>query len=159
MLVTCAGDTYQFYTQGGESLDKTWVVPHKHLSSFTFDVSACHDASILLASILGQVNSSAYEITIGAEENTKAIIRKAINGRFEVVHEALVGGLVLHCDEYRIMWVGWLDGKFEAGVGTAGQDPFVSWTDTSEDFRPIQALSFATGMDAATWNFRQDQGQ
>jgi len=136
---------------------RTWLVVKRNLFVFSVDIASCHEVSILLAGEVAIANRSAYEIVIGALENKQISIKKAVNGIFEIVRYTTISGS-LHCNEFRRFWVSWVDGNLELGSGITGQDVLVSWTDSSEDYKPIQALSLASSIDSAQWSFQQDQG-
>ena len=86
ICLTClAGDSYTITTPGLHRYDLVWLVPHKELNVFSFDVIACSEAMVVLAQVPGIYNRSAYMFAIGGRQNSETLLARAVNGGWQTV--------------------------------------------------------------------------
>ena len=83
---------------------------HTHL---IFQVRATGDAIIAVSALPGSLYVDTLEIVIGADANTRTIMRSGINGTEEAGVDTLD---ILSGDELRWFWIEW-----EAGLMTVGK--------------------------------------
>lgn len=141
-----------------------WLTPIINEQTFTFDVAACKNALIYLTTTVGEITKDAYEITLGADDNRKVLLKKAKDGEFEQVREVNLFSS-LECGIAHPFWVTWADGWIKMGRGETYMYEFLVWEDPDEDYPRIYALSLTNGDEDgdddgnAVWRFKRDQGQ
>lgn len=102
---------------------------------------------------------SSYEITIGAQDNTKLILRKAVDGELVTIKEQELYHS-LNCDLELTFWVTWTDGIVRAGRNHPYVTEFLYWEDPDENYPKIHALSLTSSEETpALWSFGRDQGE
>ncbi|KAH9513942.1 hypothetical protein Btru_031804 [Bulinus truncatus] len=120
----------------------------------TFKIKAKCDAQIALCAIYGSVERKAYEICLGAEENTKSFIRDGSLG--PVKSEAKTVNLLSESD-FHYFWLSWANNKVEVGKGAKyGHSRFLYW-DVPEN-RQFKVNSMAVATSRATkgqWEFAE----
>ena len=82
----------------------------------TFCVQACNDAFVLLKKSQTS-NANTYEINIGAWSNSDSVIRAAVLKTYSVELVKCKTSDILNCTSAVPLWVSWLDGIIEFGMG------------------------------------------
>ena len=89
-------------------------------TSLVFNVRAAHDASIALSFLPANLDIQTAEVVIGADDNTRTVIRKEINGTevASVASEHILSGA-----DFMPFWVTWSGSEISVGKGDIpGQD-------------------------------------
>lgn len=143
------------YQTDGNTYDSfiTSVAAAEHV---VFGVKACQEARLALTEIPGITTRTAYEVTIGAQDNTKCSIASSVRG--DIKQEVACSG-ALSCDNIKYFWISWHDGRVEVGMdSTVGSRRMMTWTPPG--MHTINAVSVMTPEETrGTWEFRVNQGQ
>ncbi|XP_053392841.1 uncharacterized protein LOC123564258 isoform X1 [Mercenaria mercenaria] len=108
----------------------------------TFMIKAKCDAHIALSANYGELHKKTIEVVIGAEHNTRSMIKDGIEG--SVRAEALTAN-VLSGSELRYFWISWGDYKIEVGRGSHyGDGKFLKWNLPDNKRFDITSLAVAT---------------
>ena len=123
------------------------LLGQKHL---IISVRACRDAQIALMEVPGVTTMATYEVTIGANGNTRTMISESVRGE-PVVDVATPA--ILACDVARVFWVSWRMGMLEVGTGASvGSGRVAVWK--HNDSHTVEAASVTTPQDVtAMWVF------
>ncbi|XP_064608502.1 uncharacterized protein LOC135472764 isoform X2 [Liolophura sinensis] len=137
------------------------LVPEVQVSSkefLAFKLKAGGDAHIALSAVYGDLERKTHEIVIGAEGNTKSMIREGSMGLVRT--EALTYN-VLHSNEFRFFWVSWAGGNIEVGRGAKyGQGRFLHWRVPEYKRFNVNCLAVSTGRASrGQWEFAELLGQ
>uniref|UniRef100_A0A2C9LHC9 Uncharacterized protein n=1 Tax=Biomphalaria glabrata TaxID=6526 RepID=A0A2C9LHC9_BIOGL len=120
----------------------------------TFKIKAKCDAQIALCAIYGSVERKAYEICLGAEDNSKSFIRDGSLG--PVKSEAKTVNLLSESD-FHYFWLSWANNKVEVGKGAKyGHARFLCWDVPAN--RQFKVNSMAVATSRATkghWEFAE----
>ncbi|KAK6975253.1 hypothetical protein BgiMline_021599 [Biomphalaria glabrata] len=120
----------------------------------TFKIKAKCDAQIALCAIYGSVERKAYEICLGAEDNSKSFIRDGSLG--PVKSEAKTINLLSESD-FHYFWLSWANNKVEVGKGAKyGHARFLCWDVPAN--RQFKVNSMAVATSRATkghWEFAE----
>ncbi|XP_064608504.1 uncharacterized protein LOC135472764 isoform X4 [Liolophura sinensis] len=133
------------------------LVPEVQVSSkefLAFKLKAGGDAHIALSAVYGDLERKTHEIVIGAEGNTKSMIREGSMGLVRT--EALTYN-VLHSNEFRFFWVSWAGGNIEVGRGAKyGQGRFLHWRVPEYKRFNVNCLAVSTGRASrGQWEFAE----
>lgn len=121
----------------------------------TFVVKACKDASILLSDSHTINPELAYEIIIGAEENTKVVIRELYNDGNLAETEST---FILSCTEQRAFWLSWHNGTARIGFGLVYSVNVIlekQLYEAVEGSYRVNALGLATPTTPGEWRVRE----
>ena len=80
---------------------------------FTFSVTACADARVILTEREGRTDEHVYEFVIGGWKNTRSVIRTNIKGGGRTVMASKLTTDILKCDKHVTFWISWLNGEIE----------------------------------------------
>lgn len=151
---------YSVQTPGDYNYNHFWLVPLANERTFTFTVAGCKDVILTLAQTPTNTLSSAYELTLGAESNTKALLKESDgDGGFNLVREAELYH-ALDCNVGNEFWVTWDGGIIRVGRYNPYQYQFIYWEDPNEQYPKIHGISLANYDDnEALWQFSRDQGE
>ena len=126
-------------------------------NNVTFRVRAQSDARILLLSTPGNIRAPSYEIDIGAEDNTKTVLRvRSVIGEITVEQGTAD---ILSATELRPFWISWMNGTVKFGRGSmAGTSQVISITDPQPTFRKdVHSIAVSsTTVTLAEWEFGDD---
>ncbi|KAK3100647.1 hypothetical protein FSP39_023031 [Pinctada imbricata] len=129
-------------------------IPISNKTFITFMVKAAGDAHLALSAVYGDVDRKTYEIVIGADGNTKSVIRYGAGGT--VVAEAITMNII-SVKEFRYFWISWADHKVEVGRGAKyGHGRFLHWPVPANRQFNVNCLSVST--DTASrgqWEFAE----
>jgi hypothetical protein len=120
----------------------------------TFRVRAAHGASVLLLSTPGNIQAPSYQVDIGAQDNTKTIIRvKSATGETTVEQDTKD---ILSIIELRPFWISWTNGTLKFGTGSiVDASTVISVADPQPAYRR-DVHSLAVSSESATiaeWEF------
>ncbi|KAL4240103.1 hypothetical protein ACF0H5_000897 [Mactra antiquata] len=108
----------------------------------TFMIKAKCDAHIALSATYGELHKKTIEIVIGAENNSKSMIKDGVEG--SVRADALTAN-VLSGNELRYFWISWGSNKIEVGRGAHyGEGKFLEWYLPENKRFGISSLAVAT---------------
>lgn len=123
-----------------------------------FSVRACSSAQIALAETLGNLETNAYEIILGAYDNTQTFIRKQVGGDEAEEGNSVETPGILDCHSYRDFYISWNDGTIEVGSGHSSSHALLTWHDSNP--HEIRDFAMATGpAGSGTWKFPQTSGE
>jgi Farnesoic acid 0-methyl transferase len=150
LFTACAGDKYILYTTSNLGFDQN--VMTTGFKFLTFTVQACNNIHIFLTHLPGVVDTLAYKISLGLQENMMSAIEKL---------PPSVGGQsfntpgILTCSEQE-MWASWTDGRIQVGLGSSVlQNVQFEWIDPQP--YAINAFSLASrDTSHVTWTFPRD---
>ena len=112
-------------------------------SYLTFQIRACHDAQLALATLPTVADVLAYQVIIGGWINTKSAIRHRLSYGTGLDAEVETVG-ILDCQEARGFWVGWAAQRIAVGYGNIPfEAEFLSYTDT--EYRLVTSVGLSTG--------------
>ena len=158
MYCLFAGDVYAVRTPGDRDYHHVWATPLYNEQTFTFYVAACKEAVVVLATTVGDILHDAYELTLGTEDNTKVVLKKAVDGELVVVKEVDLYHS-LNCLLLTRFWVAWDNGIIRAGRGDMYVYQFLYWEDPDENYPRIHGIALTNEDDSdAIWRFPRDQG-
>ena len=120
-----------------------------HKQSFAFEVVACKDAIISLSNGTHHL----AEVVIGAEENTKSII-KSLAGEPIHVEKSTIG--ILNCDSKREFWIQFLYDSVRFGQGSMNEVVILEAYFTN---MLVEVLSISTKGVRGIWTFSQQSGE
>jgi Farnesoic acid 0-methyl transferase len=153
-LFTCAADdSFIVYTDETNAFDH--IVLSTERKFFVFSVKACRSVHVILTRSPGVVDTFAYEVVIGASDNTVSAIRKLPPD--EMVREYDTKD-ILSCETETIFWMTWSDGVIRVGGGNSiGSGELFNMNDDNP--YSINALSLASrDSQQASWQFTKDSG-
>ncbi|KAK3602326.1 hypothetical protein CHS0354_007120 [Potamilus streckersoni] len=129
-------------------------IPVNNKTFLTFMVMASADAHISLSAVYGDVDRKTYEIVIGADGNTKSMIRDGSMGK--VRSEALTIN-VLSKSELHYFWISWGNHHVEVGRGAQyGHGRFLDWNVPPNRQFHVNSLAVATGYAShGQWEFAE----
>lgn len=108
----------------------------------TFMIKAKCDAHIALSANYGELHKKTIEIVIGADHNTRSLIKDGVEGSIRA--EALTAN-VLSGSELRYFWISWGNFKIEVGRGSHyGDGKFLKWNLPENKRFDITSLAVAT---------------
>ena len=143
------GQVYVVYTPAnyfGEH-DFFWLsTPHKR--TFLFDVIACNDAVI---SLLNGTEFT-HEIVLGAQQNTKTIIRPLVGSGSTVEADTVE---VLSCTEKRSFWIQMIQNRLTVGSGQLHEIQLIETTLVN---LTLQAVALSTRGVQGEWTLSQSAG-
>lgn len=107
-----AGDVLIVDTPDQDRFESMWksVVDRQF---FTFSVTACAEAHVILTERQGRTDDHIYEFVIGGWENSRSVIRTNIRGGGRTVMASKLTTDVLKCDQMVTFWISWLNGEIE----------------------------------------------
>jgi len=113
----------------------------KDTKDIVFGLSACRDAQMAFSKVPGIREFSTYELVIGAQGNTKTLLRKSMDGTIVAQVDT---SEILDCSLVRMFWVTWrVAGELSFGIGpVVGQGRLLYFKDPSP--HEINALSVST---------------
>ena len=135
------------------TMNHTWFTVDR--TSIVFEVKACADASLVMASVPFVVSSQVYEIVIGRKNNTGCNIKTNFGGE---PAKSVDSPNILHCDEYRWFWASWTGGHIKLGRGTViDSDLVIDYI--HDNPYAVSAVSIANGYGySGMWRFLKDTG-
>lgn len=138
------------YTFSGYEFDH--YVMTTDLKFLTFTVTACKDVHIFLTHLPGDVNKTAYKISLGLLENLVSTIDK-LPPNAESQNFNTPG--ILSCSEQQ-MWASWSDGLIQIGMGlVVRENVLLEWNDPQP--YAINAFSLASrDTSEVVWTFPKD---
>ena len=146
------GNTYSVHTSKRYDYAYAWITVLSQ--NITFTVRACRDAHIALSKTRENVRADTYEIVIGGWGNSKAVIRRAVQGK--PVSEVTIPDL-LHCSEFRQFWISWYNGEIVVGQGSLGSNEILRYSNSSPN--EISAVAITTGFGIeGDWKLKQNPG-
>ena len=145
-------------TPGDRDYHHVWTTPIPNEQTFTFSVTACKEAIVVLSQTPGDTLKSAYELTIGSSDNTKSVLKKVVDEEFEIVAEVNSFD-ILDCSIATSFWITWSDGIIKVGRGDRFMYQFLIWEDPEENYPRIHAISLTNENNNALWRFQRDQGK
>jgi len=126
-------------------------------NNITFRVRALSDARLLLLSTPGNVQAPSYEIEIGAEDNTKTLLRvRSVVGDITIEQ---VTKDILNVAELRPFWISWMNGTIKFGTGSVvGLSQVIFVTDPQPTFRKdVHSIAVSSSsLMRAEWEFGDD---
>ena len=117
------------------------------------------NANLLLSNTAQLHAEHEYEITLGASDNTKTVVRR---GRHSSAQDNILLEVetknILNEHELRRFWARWDGGHFEIGSGPhVGEDRIAHWLD--EESRGVNALSVCTDGEVGSWVLPSTKGK
>ncbi|ELU12989.1 hypothetical protein CAPTEDRAFT_114549 [Capitella teleta] len=148
------GEWQVLHVQGEPTYNYTWFVTER--TSISFKVKTCADAHLALSTDPMDVSTNTYEVIIGGWENTRSSIRRGIGG--DQLQTASTPD-VLSCDELRLFWVSWQEGRIRAGQGNSlDHNILVEWVDPEP--MGVGIISVTTGWGSTgEWEFANILGK
>jgi hypothetical protein len=148
-------DSYLVYTDRTYDFDHAVMLTERKF--FVFSVIACTNVGVLLSYLPGAFDLYAYNVTIGAYNNTKIVIQKMPPERETYDYTT---SDILSCDasEARSFWITWSDGTFRIGRGNVTNiNEMCSWNDPQP--YAIHSLALASrDANKIVWRFPKDSG-
>ena len=127
-----------------------WYLTHREV--FTFRLKSCRESRVLLSAVPGDVSAdNAYEVIIGAENNTKTIIRNVMNNDVSITTNK-----ILDCDTSNRFWIRHTGNEFYVGKGEPYQNKFIDLQ--PQKVHTVQAISITTNTAFGQWEFDQNTG-
>ncbi|XP_052077843.1 uncharacterized protein LOC127715718 [Mytilus californianus] len=100
-------------------------IPIQNKTFITFMLKAAGDAHIALSAVYSELERKTWEITIGAENNTKSTVKEGAMGQVKI--EALTLNILTEND-FRYFWISWAENHIEVGRGAQyGYGRFLHW--------------------------------
>lgn len=129
-------------------------IPVNNKTFITFMLKAAGDAHIALSAVYSELERKTWEIVIGAENNTKSMIKDGAMGPVRV--EALTMNIVTDND-FRYFWISWADNHLEVGRGAQyGYGRFLHWHVPPNKQFQINCLGVSTGKASrGQWEFAE----
>ena len=117
-------------------------------------LKAAGDAHIALSAVYSELERKTWEITIGADKNTKSTIKDGAMGQIKI--EALTMNIVTEND-FRYFWISWADNHLEVGRGAQyGYGRFLHWHVPPNKQFHINCLGVSTGKASrGQWEFAE----
>lgn len=139
LFFTVTGMTH--VTDGNSGGYESLMLSVTNVNEIVFGVSACSDGQIALSKIPGVIEFSTYELVIGAQSNSKTVLRKSVGGA--VVAE-VSSPQILDCNLERLFWITWRsNGDISFGRGAVPeQGRLLYFRDQSS--QQINAVSVST---------------
>ena len=120
------------FTDSEYRCNYTWLQPTQNYLSFK--IRSCDNGHVLLSTSLMDVSeTAAYEIVLGAYENTISDIRRGAHG--EILVQANTPN-ILNCDEFLPFWLRWGNGMLIVGSGPLDSHVIMQYSD------PMMAENF-----------------
>ena len=133
-----------------------WIYEDTH--HFEFLVKSCKDAVVFLSSNAPtEQNRAGFELTIGANDNTRTILRKFP----EMTELANVeSNNVLNCQALRAFWVYWYGDQIKVGTGKVLSTEILTYNHGMPN-NVVLAVSLVSpeGAGGALWEFMEDAGK
>lgn len=129
-----------------------WTTLKRDQKFFHFEVAACSDAIVTLASDVEE-----YEITIKSRGSGNSLLKKMVDGDFEEVASG-ENPKTLQCNHPKYYWVAWDEGEVKVGAGSLWNDEFLAFRDEDPSVK-VCAVSLKTGQSEGYWDFVQEQGR
>ncbi|XP_041357320.1 uncharacterized protein LOC121374324 isoform X2 [Gigantopelta aegis] len=141
-VYTPAAYTYQFVPQ----------VPISKKDFLTFKVKAAGEAHVALSAVYSDLQYKTHEIVLGAEGNTKSVLREGSLGK--ILAEAKTIN-VLSEKHFRYFWISWKNQRIQVGRGAKyGVKTFLDWPVPADKRFNISSLAVSTGrMSKGRWEF------
>lgn len=133
-------------------------VPVSRKSYVAFSIRASADAHIALSSVYGDTREGTYEVTIGAERNSRSTIR---DGGLGTIMEWTVTRNILDPTEFHSFWISWDGGVVALGRGSKkGEKCLVSWNVPSQKQHSVNCISVSTDEGSSgEWQFIEYIGE
>ena len=143
------GQSYVVQTPADDFAGRRYFRLATHKQSFAFEVVACKDAIVTLS------NGTHYlaEVVIGAEENTKCIVR-SLEGEPIHAEKGTVG--ILNCDSKREFWIQYAYEYVYLGQGSIFDGLLL---EVYIPFLLVEALSISTKGVRGIWTLNQQSGE
>ena len=106
-----------------------------------FSVSTCNDARVALSQLPGIFTHFTYELSIGAQSNSKTTLKGAVGGAILVEVDTPA---ILDCQNLRSFWISWRRGELSFGKGSVPEQGRVLFYQDANSWHDVNALSFAT---------------
>ncbi len=148
-------DIIHYSVEGTDkSYTKLWITPDR--PSIQFQLQACGASHIALLTRPGDP-SVGYQVTLGADRNSRSKIRTVIGQTPEV---DIPTPNILVCSAFQDFWISWENGNITVGNGSDLYQNLIMFYNDS-DPHIVTALSFTSGSNAtqSDWLFRRDSGQ
>lgn len=131
----------------------------EHRKGFSFSVTTCHDAHLVLSSGTNIATSQTYEIVIGGWENSRSMVRNCVLCDHDPVKKEKFVHEPLSCNESRSFYVDWEDhvikvGKVVKAVGGPATRATGSATGDATGSTTVSAMGDPTG--SSTGNAAED---
>ena len=137
-----------------KSYTKLWITPDR--PSIQFRLKGCGSSHIALLTRPGDT-SVGYQVTLGAESNTRCKVRTVIGETPEV---DIPTPDILDCSAFLDFWISWEGGNITVGNSSELYQGMFMHYDDSADPHLVTAVSFTTESDEiqSDWEFHRDSG-
>ena len=149
-FLSSLGQSYVVQTPADEFAGRRYFRLSTHKQSFAFEVVACKDAIVSLSN----GSHTVAEVIIGAEENTKTIIRSLEVEQPTQVENSTIG--ILNCDSRRGFWIQFVYDFVRFGQGDLNEGLIL---ELHIKFLTVEALSISTKGVRGIWTLNQQSGE
>ncbi|XP_076468513.1 uncharacterized protein LOC143299208 isoform X2 [Babylonia areolata] len=129
-------------------------VPVNNKTFITFKIKAAGEAYLSLSAVYGDLERKTYEIVLGAEENSKSLIRDSSLGPIKA--EAHTVNLLSE-EDFRYFWISWENHELQVGRGPKqGYQQFLRWKIPPNRQFNVNCLAVSTSrMGKGQWEFAE----